>query len=145
MVKCFLLVKRKRALIFLLFILIAVALFQQLQRRLKALFKINEKTNKIYLTKGDNASLKVKVYDNTGKERQLFDDDTITLTVRKTADSQIAFTKTANKGVIDFLPNDTKSLAIGTYCYDIQLTTFGGKIYTIIPFATFEIGQEVTQ
>nr|DAT70904.1 MAG TPA: hypothetical protein [Caudoviricetes sp.] len=33
------------------------------------MFKINEKTNKIYLTKGDNASLKVKVYDNTGKER----------------------------------------------------------------------------
>lgn len=109
------------------------------------MFKINEKTNKIYLTKGDNAQLKVKVFDNAGKERQLFDDDTITLTVRKTADSAVALTKTANKGVIDFIPDDTNSLAVGTYIYDIQLTTFGGKIYTIVPIANFEIGQEITK
>ncbi len=110
------------------------------------MFKINEKTNKIYLTKGDNASLKVKVYDNSGQERELFADDTITLTVRKTADSNtVSFTKTAVDGVIDFLPDDTKSLASGLYCYDIQLTTFGGKIYTIVPISPFEVGQEVTK
>lgn len=109
------------------------------------MFKINEKTNKIYLTKGDNAQLLVKVFDNTGRERETFDDDTITLTVRKTADSQVALSKTANKGVIELVPDDTNSLSVGTYIYDIQLTTFGGKIYTIVPVANFEIGQEITK
>ena len=109
------------------------------------MFRINQKTHKISLTKGDNASFKVNIIEANGQERQLFDDDTITLTVRKTANSDVAFTKTAENGVINLVPTDTKSLAAGTYVYDIQLTTFGGNIYTIIPISYFEIGQEVTQ
>ena len=109
------------------------------------MFQINKKTNKILLTKGDNASFKVNIIEANGQIRQLFDDDTITLTVRKTADSDIAFTKTAENGVINIFPTDTKSLTAGTYVYDIQLTTFGGNIYTIIPISYFEIEQEVTQ
>lgn len=109
------------------------------------MFKINQKTNKITITKGDNASIKVKVYDSNGVEREIFEDDIITLTVKKTADSTTVLTKTADKGVINLVPTDTKSLACGTYVYDIQLTTFGGNIYTVIPISYFEIGQEVTQ
>lgn len=109
------------------------------------MFKINQKTNKISITKGDNASIKVKVYDSNGAEREIFEDDVITLTVKKTADSTTVLTKTADKGVINLVPTDTKSLASGTYVYDIQLTTFGGNIYTVIPISYFEIGQEVTQ
>lgn len=108
------------------------------------MFQINKKTNKISLTKGDNASFKVSVVEANGQIRHLFDDDIITLTVRKTADSDIAFTKTADKGVINIVPADTKSLTAGTYVYDIQLTTFGGNIYTVIPISYFEIEQEVT-
>ena len=109
------------------------------------MFRINQKTHKISLTKGDNASFKVNIIEANGQIRQLFDDDIITLTVRKTANSDIAFTKTAENGVINLVPTDTKSLAAGTYVYDIQLTTFGGNVYTIIPISYFEIGQEVTQ
>lgn len=43
------------------------------------------------------------------------------------------------------VPADTKSLTTGNYVYDIQLTTFGGNIYTIVPISNFEIGEEVTQ
>ena len=109
------------------------------------MFRINQKTHKISLTKGDNASFKVNIIEANGQIRQLFDDDTITLTVRKTANSDVAFTKPAENGVINLVPTDTKSLAAGTYVYDIQLTTFGGNIYTIIPISYFEIQQEVTQ
>ena len=109
------------------------------------MFKINQKTNKISITKGDNASIKVKVYDSNGVEREIFEDDVITLTVKKTADSTAVLTKTSDKGVINLVPTDTKSLASGTYVYDIQLTTFSGNIYTVIPISYFEIGQEVTQ
>ena len=109
------------------------------------MFRINQKTHKISLTKGDNASFKVNIIEANGQIRQLFDDDVITLTVRKTANSDIAFTKTAENGVINIVPTDTKSLAAGTYVYDIQITTFGGNVYTIIPISYFEIQQEVTQ
>ena len=109
------------------------------------MFRINQKTHKISLTKGDNASFKVNIMEANGQIRQLFDDDIITLTVRKTANSDVAFTKTAENGVINLVPTDTKSLAAGTYVYDIQLTTFGGNVYTIIPISYFEIQQEVTQ
>ena len=109
------------------------------------MFRINQKTHKISLTKGDNASFKVNIMEANGQIRQLFDDDVITLTVRKTANSDVAFTKTAENGVINLVPTDTKSLAVGTYVYDIQLTTFGGNIYTVIPISYFEIQQEVTQ
>lgn len=109
------------------------------------MFRINQKTHKILLTKGDNASFKVNIMEANGQIRQLFDDDVITLTVRKTANSDIAFTKTAENGIINIVPTDTKSLAAGIYVYDIQLTTFGGNIYTIIPISYFEIGEEVTQ
>lgn len=108
-------------------------------------FNINKKTNKIYLTKGDNAQIVIKVLAN-GVERQLFDDDVITLTLRKNSDStEVALTKDAEKGVINIVPADTKSLTAGTYVYDIQLTTFGGNVYTILPISYFELGQEVTQ
>ena len=110
------------------------------------MFKINNKTNKITLTKGDNAELTVKIIDSNGVQRGIYDDDVITLTVRKTADSEeVALSKTAVDGKITFTPEDTNSLSVGLYYYDIQLTTFGGKIYTVIPLSIFEISQEVTR
>ena len=108
--------------------------------------KINNKTNKITLTKGDNAELTVKIIDSNGVQRGIYDDDVIALTVRKTADSEeVALSKTAVDGKITFTPEDTNSLSVGLYCYDIQLTTFGGKIYTVVPLSVFEISQEVTR
>ena len=69
------------------------------------MFKINNKTNKITLTKGDNAELTVKIIDSNGVQRGIYDDDVITLTVRKTADSEeVALSKTAIDGKIAFTP-----------------------------------------
>ena len=109
------------------------------------MFKIDLKTNKLSITKGDNAEIVVKVFDSDDIERGVYDDDTVVLTVRKTADSDVVLTKTAIKGTISFVPADTKTLSVGSYIYDIQLTTFGGKIYTIVPASYFVIEQEVTQ
>ena len=101
--------------------------------------------NKIYLTRGDDAEIIVKLYDDKGIERQIFDDDEIIITVRKTISSPIGFTKTAEKGgIINIAPTDTEGLEFGDYIYDIQLTTFGGKTYAVIPPSTFEIGPEVS-
>lgn len=107
------------------------------------MFIIDEKTNKIYLTKGDDAQLVVSLFDKDGKEREIWSDDVITLTVKKRG-SAAAITKTAENGIINFIPTDTKSLSTGYYYYDLQLTTFGGKVYTLIPSTIFEIGEEIT-
>ena len=109
------------------------------------MFKIDKKTNKIFLTKGDNAELTIDVLDSNGNARGIYDDDVVVMTVRKHVNSDVAITKTAIKNTISFIPDDTKSLEAGQYRYDIQLTTFGGNIYTIIPDACFEIGVEVTK
>lgn len=109
------------------------------------MFKIDKKTNKIFLTKGDNAELTIDVIDSNGNARGIYDDDVVVMTVRKHVNSDVAITKTAVKNTISFIPDDTKSLEAGQYRYDIQLTTFGGNIYTIIPDACFEIGVEVTK
>ena len=107
------------------------------------MFIIDEKTNKIYLTKGDDAQLVVSLFDKDGKEREIWSDDVITLTVKKRG-SEAVIVKTAENGIINFIPADTKSLATGYYYYDLQLTTFGGKVYTLIPSTIFEIGEEIT-
>ena len=109
------------------------------------MFKIDKKTNKIFLTKGDNAELTIDVIDSNGNARGIYDDDVVVMTVRKHVNSDVAITKTAVKNTISFIPDDTKSLEAGQYRYDIQLTSFGGNIYTIIPDACFEIGVEVTK
>lgn len=104
-----------------------------------------DKLNKIYITKGDNAQMLIKLVDRYGKERQIFDDDTITLTVRKRIKGEAVITKTAVNNAFDFVPEDTKLLKAGQYYYDIQLTTFGGKIFTVVPLSIFEIGEEITR
>lgn len=110
------------------------------------MFYIDKTTHKIIITKGDNAEIIVKVKDINGVERGIYADDVLTLTVRKNADAPIAaITKTAVDGVFSLVPEDTKSLAVGSYVYDVQLNTFTGKVYTIIPKSSFIIKEEITR
>lgn len=109
------------------------------------MFRINKNTNKVFITKGDNAEMVVSLVDINGKPREVFRDDEIVLTVRKQLSTTAALVKNANDGVISFVPTDTSSLPVGLYRYDIQLTTFNNKTYTIVADSVFEIGGEVSQ
>lgn len=109
------------------------------------MFNIDYITNKITLTKGDNAEIEVKIQDANGAERLVYEDDVLTLTVRKSPNSAISLTKTAIDGVFTLTPEDTKSLATGNYVYDVELKAFTGKIYTIVPKSTFVLLEEITR
>ena len=109
------------------------------------MFKVDLKTNTIYLTKGDNAEIEVKIYDNSGKQRQIYADDRLTLTVKKSGYDAESFSVEGVDGVFSILPEHTKSLATGYYCYDVQLNTFTGKVYTVIPKSNFIIKEEITE
>lgn len=108
------------------------------------MFTIDGK-NKIKLTKGDTATMLVEVKDLEGKQYVIKPTDTITLTVRKTPNSDVAFRKEATEEhFIIINHSDTTNLDSGLYVYDLQLITKDGYVYTIIPFSYFEIASEVT-
>ena len=109
------------------------------------MFKI-DKHNKIFLTKGDNAELDIRIFNLEGKEVEITEDDVIVLTVRKTAASQDASMQlTADLNTIYIEPSDTSSLASGLYVYDVQYTNADGEISTIIPTSYFELLEEVSR
>ena len=108
------------------------------------MFYIDKTTHKIILTKGDNAEIIVSIKDANGEDREVYGDDVITLTVRKSVNSAIAVSKTAERGIISFTPDDTNRLPSGSYVYDVQLKTGAGKIYTIIPKSSFILFSQAT-
>lgn len=110
------------------------------------MFSIDKTFNRIYLTRGDNAQMTINIIDKDGNPRPIYEDDSVILTVRKSAsDTEKMLEKVTHNQMIDFLPEDTNQLQFGRYIYDIELITFGGKHYTIIPPSCFEIGVEVSR
>ena len=98
---------------------------------------------KIILTRGDTASILVSVKTLDGKDYDI-GDGTVTLTIRRSPNTQIAVQKVADENhYIVIAPEDTSSLETGLYVYDIQLRQ-GDNIYTIVPMSFFELRSEVT-
>ena len=79
------------------------------------MFKIDKKTNKIFLTKGDNAELTIDVIDSNGNARGIYDDDVVVMTVRKNVNSDVAITKNAVKNTISSL-----AIFLVHLCYNIH-------------------------
>lgn len=101
----------------------------------------------IYLTKGDTAHLSVGITnDASGDAYEMQPNDTLILTVRKQAyeASPVLLQKTV-KGSADIYlaPEDTASLAPGSYKYDVELRS-GQDVYTVVPCSEFVLTPEVT-
>lgn len=94
----------------------------------------------IKLTRGDSATLAVSLQ---GYDMQ--EGDTLTLSCKvdpsKTA---YLFQLTATDQKFTFTPETTAGLDFGAYRYDIQLTTSGGAVYTVIPVSSFTVMEEIT-
>lgn len=101
----------------------------------------------VQLTRGDTARLCVSIMNETDQTAYAIEaGDTLTLTVKKsTKDIEPSFQKViTGASTFHIEPQDTSGLAFGKYKYDVQLTTAGGDVYTVIVPTTFEILQEVT-
>ena len=97
----------------------------------------------ITLTRGDTARIKLGIA--SGGKAYDYSADTVVFSVKKsTATSEYVFQKTVQDGVVTILPTDTASLLYGTYVYDVQLTTAGGDVCTVITPHNFIVAQEVT-
>ena len=101
----------------------------------------------IQLTRGDTARLTVTIANEAdGNEYAIQSGDTLTLTVKKAVtDAEPSIQKVlTGAATFHIEPKDTAQLEFGKYKYDVQLTTAGGDVYTVIEPTTFEILQEVT-
>ena len=104
-------------------------------------------TGVIKLTRGDTARFSVGILNEISDSAYgISDNDQLTLTVKKKVKDEDALIQKTITGATLFhiKPEDTSSLSFGKYVYDVQLTTAGGDVYTVIEPTSFEILSEVT-
>lgn len=94
-------------------------------------------SNKISITRGDDAVLEVQPITSNGFIYQMHELDTLTLSVCKRPDIgahallQVSSIPGSNRIVIR--SEDTVNIEPGTYSADIQLTTWDNKRFTVWP------------
>ena len=99
----------------------------------------------ISIVRGDSALFELNIVDANKNIYTPKEDDTITLTVKKsTCSKEVLFQKQWEDGKFVINPEDTKDLRYGTYVYDVQLVTDSGWVDTIIPPHSFIVMGEVT-
>lgn len=100
--------------------------------------------NKIYLTRGDTAILKVDILDANGDMYTPSATDEVYMTLRKTPRGEEIFCHTIQDGILMIDPEDTAELPYGNYVYDCELRTASGIVQTFIPATLFRVMEEVT-
>ena len=99
----------------------------------------------ISLTRGDSLILHVEVTQNF-EPYVPQEGDVIRFALKKNSnDQEVLILKDIDLNSMQLIidPEDTKSLAYGTYRYDIELTTVSGFVDTFIGPANFKITEEV--
>ena len=99
----------------------------------------------ITITRGDTGIFSFAIKDANGQDYD-FSNDTVLFTVKaNTYTTTIIFQKQVIYGEnIIIAPTDTAQLRYGEYVYDVQLTTAGGIVDTVIPPSKFIVKEEVT-
>ena len=100
----------------------------------------------VILTRGDSADLVVHIYDMSGTEYVLQPGDVLVFTMKINCMSDVIIIQKdiSSDSTIHLVPDDTNLLSYGDYVFDVQLTTAGGDVYTVIPPHAFIISKEVT-
>ena len=110
---------------------------------------------KIFITRGDSAYIDINISNPDGSKYELQDGDSIQCQVRTAAntgmllinastDNEKLYVDDDGAVVWHISPEDTRGLDIGTYCYDVQLTTAVGDVFTFIDNSVFKVTDEVT-
>lgn len=95
------------------------------------MYKIDNATNRIILTRGDSLSLDINISDAEGSPFELAPEDKVTFTVKKyLSDDSYVIQKQGTHITLD--PYDTQRLDYGKYYYDVQVNLHTGERYTII-------------
>ena len=112
---------------------------------------LNIKCKDIYITRGDSAYLAIKVTDKSGNSLNLTENDTINCQVRVDEEAeQVLFTAQLihreDGSVIWWIrPENTRSLEVAEYVYDIQIELANGDVFTFVPLSKFILLPESTR
>ena len=102
------------------------------------------KRNKISLTRGDTASLKLILKNEKGEIYKLNGGESIVFTLKKSPNSDVVIIqKKLENNEFRINSSDTHNLEYGPYVYDIQLTNDNNLVNTVVPPTIFEILPEV--
>lgn len=107
------------------------------------MFRVSGST--IAITRGDTGIFTLALNDSKGAPYD-FSNDEVLFTVKKTVqDTEALIQKRIIYGEnVTILPVDTSQLPYGSYVYDIQVTTAGGIVDTVITPSPFVVKEEVT-
>lgn len=101
--------------------------------------------NNIYLTRGDTADINVIIKDNNGEVYNMQSGDVLRFTIKiNCITTDIVIQKTVTNNTISLDPEDTENLNYGSYWFDLELTTAGGDVYTVLAPHRFNLCDEVT-
>lgn len=109
------------------------------------LFNIGGDAN-IKITRGDTGVIAINLKNKDGTEYVMQTGDVLVITVkRSTYVSDVLFQKAFDSSMqAKIEPADTADLSYGTYWYDVQLTTAGGDVFTVVVPHKLEVMPEVT-
>ena len=103
-----------------------------------------DRDNAIHLTRGDTARINLAISASDGTAYD-YSEDTVVFTVKASPIvSDYLIQKAVTDGVIYIAPEDTAGLSYKEYVYDVQLTTVGGDVCTVVTPAKFIVEPEVT-
>lgn len=109
-------------------------------------FSVNDRTNRISLTRGDTFKAKVTITDNEGAAYTPNEGDKIRFAMKKNYDDEeplLLINIPIDTMILVITPEDTKSLEFGKYVYDVELTKANGDIDTFIAKARIDLTEEV--
>ena len=99
--------------------------------------------NKIYLSRGDSATIGIEITDDEGEAYTPANDESVVFTLKKLATQcKTLLVKEFDAGdelTVTLTQDDTSTLAFGLYYYDVALIDGEGNVYTIIPPTEFEL------
>ena len=109
-------------------------------------FSVNDRTNRISLTRGDTFNAKVSITDSEGAAYVPNEGDKIRFAMKKNYDDEeplLLINIPIDTMILVITPEDTKSLEFGKYVYDIELTKANGDVDTFIAKARIDLTEEV--
>lgn len=106
-------------------------------------------SNTIEMVRGDSESFKVWIEDVNGVV-PLVTGDTVYMTIKKSAEliekefQAVVTSFTGGIAEINIAPANTKSMNVGRYVYDVQVSFADGTVKTIVQESPFVLKREVT-
>lgn len=109
-------------------------------------FSVNDRTNRISLTRGDTFKAKVSITDSEGAAYTPNEGDKIRFAMKKDYDDEeplLLINIPIDSMILVITPEDTKTLEFGKYVYDVELTKANGDVDTFITKARIDLTEEV--